>query len=83
MGSSCLLHFLVCYNLYATLKINKNTVTKKKKKKKKENILPYLLLILTLIFLCKYKQCAICQGGFPPSGFCIPASAELLLSPGG
>ncbi len=29
MGSSCLLHFLVCYNLYATLKINKNTEYKK------------------------------------------------------
>ncbi len=32
VGSSCLLHFLVCYNLYATLKINKNTEYKKKKK---------------------------------------------------
>ncbi len=29
-GSSCLLHFNVCYNLYATLKINKNTEYKKR-----------------------------------------------------
>ncbi len=37
MGSSCLLNFLVCYNLYATLKINKNTEYKKKRKAQRQH----------------------------------------------
>ncbi len=51
MGSSCLLHFLVCYNLYATLKINKNTVTKKKKKKKRKYITLFITYINAYFFM--------------------------------
>ncbi len=48
-GSICLLHFLVCYYLYATLKINKNTI--QKNKVYNLNIFCFICIFIIFIFI--------------------------------